>query len=240
MLSWVVTFCPSPRRSPKSHSHCVLPHSMRATGTYFESCRLGIATCDSSFSSLLPNFQLSIGGSKIHGTGDPDPAGTVDSQLPFPLRKSFPVISFADPHPLTLLESYRLKNREVGRGASIHPSVHSHKPFICNTYRPNPTSVANKRLTAQSESRLSPVDATPTKNMGGGGPYILTSLLPVCSIRPIAVHSLWCNNPQRDAISLRPRETTPLLPVSKTTRADNGTSSWSPLQVVPGSSVLRF
>jgi hypothetical protein len=71
---------------------------MRATCSYFESCRLGIATCDPSLSSLLQNFQLS----------------TVDSQLPLPFRKSFPHISFADPHPLTLLESYRFKERGEG------------------------------------------------------------------------------------------------------------------------------
>ena len=45
------------------------------------------------------------------------------------------------------------------------------------------------------------------------------------SVRPIAAHTFWCHNPQRHEISLRYRETTPLLPVSKTTRADNGTSS---------------
>jgi hypothetical protein len=60
------------------------------------------------------------------------------------------------------------------------------------------------------------------------------------SVRPIAAHALWCHNPQRHKISLRSGETTPLSPVSKSMRADNGTSSWSPLQVVPGSSVLGF
>jgi len=52
--------------------------------------------------------------------------------------------------------------------------------------------------------------------------YILTSLLCVCPIRPIAAQALWCHNPQRHEISLRSRETSPLLPVSKNTRADIG------------------
>ena len=42
------------------------------------------------------------------------------------------------------------------------------------------------------------------------------------SVRPIAAKRLWCNNPQRHQISLRSGETSLLLPVSKTTRADIG------------------
>lgn len=45
------------------------------------------------------------------------------------------------------------------------------------------------------------------------------------SVRPIAAHALWCHNPQRHEISSGFRETSPLLPVSNDTRADNGTSS---------------
>ena len=44
------------------------------------------------------------------------------------------------------------------------------------------------------------------------------------SFRPIAAQTLWCNNSQRRQISLPSGETTPLSPVSKTTRADNGTA----------------
>ncbi len=43
--------------------------------------------------------------------------------------------------------------------------------------------------------------------------------------RPIAAKLLWCHNPQRHAISLRSGETTPVPPVSKSTRADIGDSS---------------
>ena len=56
------------------------------------------------------------------------------------------------------------------------------------------------------------------------------------SFRPIAVHILWCHNPQRHQISLRSGETTPLLPVSKTTRADIGNCS-TPLPVTDSDSI---
>jgi hypothetical protein len=61
------------------------------------------------------------------------------------------------------------------------------------------------------------------------------------SSRPIAAHALWCHNPQRDRISLRSGETTPLRLVSKDTRADIGTvHRRSRSQVVPGSNVPRL
>src|SRR5258708_25825687 len=60
-----------------------------------------------------------------------------------PSSTSFPAISFADPHPLTLLESYRFKN-VTGRGrlqpsdtkaVTFSPPLRFHKSFRCNTYR---------------------------------------------------------------------------------------------------------
>src|SRR5438876_3206333 len=56
-------------------------------------------------------------------------------------------------------------------------------------------------------------------------------------VRPIAAQSLWCNNSQRYGISSRSEETTPLSSVSKISERTSGTvRSWSPSQVVPGSS----
>jgi hypothetical protein len=48
---------------------------------------------------------------------------------------SFPVISFADPHPLTLLKSYRFKYIG-GRGARCATAPYPSKSFSYNTYRP--------------------------------------------------------------------------------------------------------
>jgi hypothetical protein len=58
---------------------------------------------------------------------------------------------------------------------------------------------------------------------------------------PIAASLSWCNNGQRRENSSPPGETTTLLPVSKTRERTSGTApSCSPLQVVPGSSVLHL
>jgi hypothetical protein len=59
-------------------------------------------------------------------------------------------------------------------------------------------------------------------------------------IRPIAAKRLWCHNPQRRENSSPSGETTPLPPVSKDSERTSGTARfWSPLQVVPRSSVLK-
>ena len=41
MLSWVVTFRPTPRRPRKSHSHCVLPYSQRSDASLSSRTKLG-------------------------------------------------------------------------------------------------------------------------------------------------------------------------------------------------------
>ncbi len=48
--------------------------------------------------------------------------------------KPFSVISFADPHLLTLSGSYRSKN--MGRGHVRYSNPHPRKSFTCNTYVP--------------------------------------------------------------------------------------------------------
>src|SRR6266481_3950395 len=77
---------------------------------------------------------------------------------PSPSPKSFPAISFADPHPLTPATSIFYKNR-AGRGHVVRPlrplDATLPHPLVC---------VANKELTQY----LSALDATLTKNMGGG------------------------------------------------------------------------
>src|SRR5437660_12589288 len=76
--------------------------------------------------------------------------------------KLSPFISFADPHPLTSLESYRFKNSGQGGLLSI---AHLVSPLTATLTYP-PVDVANKRLTRP----LNPLDATFTKNRGWGHP----------------------------------------------------------------------
>lgn len=72
-------------------------------------------------------------------------------------------MSFTDPHPLTIIESYRYKDR-VGKEASIRflPQCNPNS-FSCNTYRHVAVSDANKRLKGNPYLWLSPLDATLTR-----------------------------------------------------------------------------
>jgi len=85
-------------------------------------------------------------------------------------------------------------------------------------------SVDSKWFTVNPKS----LDATLTKNTGGGE-YSERSTFNLQTFKrsehPIAAKSLWCHNRQRHGISSRSGETTPLPPVSKSTRADIGDSS---------------
>jgi len=97
----------------------------------------------------------------------------------------------------------------------LQKNLQARKSFSCNTYKKTGGGVRSLPL------------------------YLLTSLLRVCPIRPIAAQTLWCHNSQRRKISLPSGETTPLSSVSKTSERTSGTArSWSPTQVVPGSTVL--
>jgi hypothetical protein len=101
-----------------------------------------------------------------------------------PSPKSFPLISFTDPHPLTLLESYRFKNS----GGGCIPDLSTfqafqradlprpHKPFTCNTY--NLTQVSQ---TKDLRQKLSCLDATLTKNRGRG-PAFRRSGIPILEL----------------------------------------------------------
>ena len=112
---------------------------------------------------------------------------------PIPLRfrrNSHGIISFADPHHLNSVVSYRYK--DTGRGAflgfqrsNIQPSNRSYrgfwerrsrpgrdvptysdsKSFICNTYAA-PRKCCKQKTYGSTKSQLSPVDATLTKNWG--------------------------------------------------------------------------
>jgi len=93
--------------------------------------------------------------------------------LPTCLAKSHGIKSLTDPHPLTLLESYRFEN-VTGRGrlqpSDTKPLLSRHRfasiSHLDATLTDLPASVANKRLTVL----LSPLDATLTINTGVGIP----------------------------------------------------------------------
>ena len=141
---------------------------------------------------------------------------------------NFRLLSF---YPLTIVHwSSKLR---LSRGAEI--PTRSGLPAIAlspltATLMDLRASVANKRLTAW----LSPLDATLTKNRGGGPPPRTFRRSDAGNFRrgdvqtfgrspsPIAAKRLWCNNSQRYEISSPSGETTPLPLVSKTTRADIG------------------
>ena len=75
--------------------------------------------------------------------------------------KSFPLISFADPHPLTLLKSYRFKNRgERGPEPRLSPTTLSPLSATLMNLR---VSVATKRLTPPAK----PFRCNTYKKQGG-------------------------------------------------------------------------
>jgi len=155
---------------------------------------------------------------------------------------------FQVPYPVSPLFATLTKTPGVWGYSSHFGTARSVLPVSsCNRPASSPLNATLMRIPASVDSKwltvaLTLSDATLTKNTGGVcGPYLLTSLLRVCPIRPIAAQTLWCHNSQRRKISLPSGETTPLSPVSKTSERTSGTArSWSPTQVVPGSSVLRF
>jgi len=87
--------------------------------------------------------------------------------IPTPVRlapKSHEIISFADPHPLTLLKSYRFKN-SAGGGYSGRVNDPYLKLFRCNTYR-EPHKCCKQRIYGLDKTRRSLLGATLTKTRG--------------------------------------------------------------------------
>ena len=191
MLSWVVTFRPTPRRSRKSHSHCALPRfpeNVRRSDVQTFT-RLDYVFCQTLFIQSI--------------TGSP---AQRQSSISFPfnsLRTLFvategytlrapglviPNASQGGTHPFIVLCFHALM------GAHFATPFLSYSSRNGGVYPPTPFGRWDVQTCGRSDE----------------------------SFRPIAVHILWCHNPQRHQISLRSGETTPLLPVSKILRADNG------------------
>jgi hypothetical protein len=90
----------------------------------------------------------------------------IPSSSAFP-RNSFALISFTDPHPLTLLKSYRFKKRggegvfQTFRRVDV-PTSHPLSPLDA-TLMDRPASVANKRLTVVTK----PFKCNTYKKQGG-------------------------------------------------------------------------
>jgi hypothetical protein len=98
-----------------------------------------------------------------------------------PTPKSHRIISFADPHPLTFLKSYRFKKGRGGAPSDHCAPIfnHSGKSFSCNTYGPS-RKYCKQRIYGSAKSQVSLVDATLTRNRGRGlaigGPEITSPM----------------------------------------------------------------
>jgi len=146
--------------------------------------------------------------------------------------KSFPVISFTDPHPLTAIESYRYKNI-VGQAAYHHPPYATHRspmdssPFFSYYY--GLFCIMQNRISFIFKSFRTLCQKPP--GVGGGLPFFSSTFRRSDvstfkrSASPIAARAPWCHNWKRCEKSSGSGETTPLPPVSKTRRADIGNSS---------------
>jgi hypothetical protein len=138
-----------PASSPRNLCLRRLPRPCRGVGVYPERSRRAL---DFSSSWFTLDLQLS----------------TFDRpSLVFP-PNSHRIISFADPHLLTLLESYRFK-KYGGRGHSISAGArHSHlttNSFRCNTYA-TPRMCGKQRTYRNAK----PFTCHTYKKQGGGAP----------------------------------------------------------------------
>jgi hypothetical protein len=152
--------------------------------------------------------------------------------------KSFPLNSFADPHPLNSVVSYRYKN--IGWPgyplpapplATHHSPLHS-SPFFsyfcalfCTCSSLNSFVFKRFRTLCQKSPWVG----------GRGSSFLRRSDVPTFqrfnvstfkrSASPIAAKRRWCNNSQRHGLCRQLRETYRPETVSKTKRADIGESS---------------
>jgi hypothetical protein len=151
---------PQPRRARKS----CLPRAFRAQGLPRAFCAKG-SICVLPLRNLLFHSQWKIPTQSEPSIKDPDPVGTFAFQPCHP-RNFFPLISFADPHPLTLLESYRFKNMGGGRPlrffqhAEVQSLGRSSVPCSANPFSHNLLSDAHP---------LNPVVSIFYKKDGGEG-----------------------------------------------------------------------
>ena len=105
---------------------------------------------------------------------------TFDSQPPL-LRNSHRIISFADPHPLTPLQSHLYKNRG---GATLPVSAHHPLPITAltpldSTHTRHLVCVANKGLTES----LTSLESALTKTIGSG--IVMVNRIPGTGISPV-------------------------------------------------------
>jgi len=199
-------------------------------------CR-GVSALDCSFSYVFPNFQLS----------------TVDSQPPlFP--KSFSCNTYRSPHKCCKQKTYgiaRFVRCNTYKKPGYVPqaktfSILATPPFLF----PLPPIF---RTLFQVPYPVSPLFVSLTKAAG------CVPKIPILeravrttskrstfkrssrSSRPIAAERPWCHNERRHENSSSSGETTPLPPVSNYAERTSGTARpWFPLQVVPGSIVLKL
>jgi hypothetical protein len=123
----------------------------------------------------VPPSSWSMLGPQPWRVADSDPART-----PAPCSKSHGIISFADPHPLTLLA--RLQNRVGGLGTSSHPVVplthlksalSESLPFHTRISHPKPFRITTLESVHSKQLKV-PLESTLFRNRGGGGRLSLT------------------------------------------------------------------
>lgn len=180
------------------HTHCVLPPSIRAAGIYLEPSRSGIPTCPNSVGTL-PTFRPSDAQTIL----SPLQCAVADKHCVLPVfSRNRPVLS-----PLEATLTRMLASVASNR---LTESLQRAKFFSCNTYTKPGVGRVLLFLDAQDTRTFRRSDLETFRRV---------------SASPIAAGRLWCHNPKRRENSLRSGETTPLPPVSKTTRADIGNCS---------------
>jgi hypothetical protein len=213
MLSWVVTFRRTLRRSRKSHPLYVLTPSPRAAVPSRRSDVWAFRRADVPKS--LP-FNL---------FADPHPLNPA------------PSIFYKKGGGGGVRSAFRcavcIPNVTTGRSSVFrtHP--------LCFHITAN-SFVLAKNTTSLFSSNS---ELFSKNTRGGGTPSVQTFNLQTFkrSERPIAAYAPWCHNWQWRTKSSRSGETTPLPPVSKDREWTLGTArSWSPTQVVPRSSALEL
>ena len=191
-----------------------------------------------SLNKLIPACYPFRVFASLHPRLDPHAAPSRPNPIslaPLSSAKSLPFSLFADPHPLSPIASIFYKNIggwvDVSTYFQLSPFLSYSCALFCAFLHPCKTHPLSFQAVPHSLA----------KNRGGGtSQHFNIPTFRRSPIRPIAADRPWCNNERRRENSSRSGETTPLLPVSKNRERTSGAvRCWSPLQVVPGSSVLK-
>jgi hypothetical protein len=167
MLSWFVTFSLDPPRAPQCRHVTKIPSPQLLLFP-------PLTNCDARNSFRIrsyTNCRVTLSNPKVF------PSGAADS-----CPKSHGIISFADHHPLTLLESYRFKNSVGGLEASSRPviplthlksALPGSLPFYTRISHPKPFRI-NTSVSVDPKQLKVLLESTLLKNRVRGGLLSLT------------------------------------------------------------------